>query len=359
MAPHPEPIPAVRALWRPLCQRWSPAALLLGLLLAPGLAAQERGAAFLTLQVRDPVGGGPMDATLFYPCADPAAGPTRLGPYLVQAGRGLPPAPGRFPLVALSHGHGGSRLGHHDLATWLARHGYVVASVDHPGDNFQDQSGFGTDTVLLGRPLQLSALIDAALAHPLLGPRIDPTRIGAAGFSAGGYTVLALAGARPRFELAAAYCQRHPEDHTFCDLPAAPRRHPEILTVADRRVRAVFAMAPLGIFFDRPALATVQVPVFLYAAAQDQVLLVAENAARVRDLLPAPPVYRSLPGVGHYVFLAPTPDLAATQPELFRDPPGVDRTALHRQINQDALDFFDRELGARLAGPSQKAGLRP
>jgi hypothetical protein len=79
----------------------------------------------------------------------------------------------------------------------------------------------------------------------------------------------------------------------------------------------------------------------------------------VRDLLPAPPVYRSLPGVGHYVFLAPTPDLAATLPELFRDPPGVDRTAIHRQINQDAQDFFDRELRGRLAGPSQKAGLVP
>ena len=329
-------------LWR-RWQRWALACWpLFGFAMA--LPAQDFSAWFVNLQVKDPVAGGSMAATLFYPSEGKPAGCTQLGPYSVEARPGLPPAPGAFPLVAISHGHGGSHLGHHDLATWLVQHGFVVASVDHPGDNYHDQSGFGTDTVLLGRPLQLSALIDAALAHPLIGPRIDPGRIGAMGFSAGGYTVLLLAGAWPRFELGAAYCQRHPEDREICGSGTAPRRHPEIGSVADPRVKAVFAMAPLGVFFDQRGLSAVRAPVFIYAAEQDRVLLVDENAAHVRDCLPAPPIYRTVPGAGHYVFLAPTPALSGALPELFSDPPGIDRAAIHRQIGQDALAFFRQHL---------------
>ena len=32
-------------------------------------------------------------------------------------------------------------------------------------------------------------------------------------------------------------------------------------------------------------------------------------------------------------------------PQLCVDPPGVDRTAVHTQINQETLDFFNRTLG--------------
>lgn len=330
--------------------------LLRGLLLGPlclcamTLAADDFAAGLSSLRVKDPLSGAAMEGTVFYPAPERPAPALRIGPYVVQAERDAAPAEGRFPLVVLSHGHAGSHLGHHDLATWLARHGYVVASVDHKGDNYHDQSGFGTDAVMFGRPMQISALIDAVLAHPRLGSRVDPARIGAAGFSAGGYTVLMLAGARVRFDLLAGYCQRHPEDPELCGhgLAASGRHTP--VPVADARVKAIFAMAPLGVFFDRPGLDAVRVPVFLYAAEADRVLLVDENAAHVRDCLPVKPAYRTLPGAGHYIFLAPTPALAASLPELFRDAPGLDREAAHRQINQDALAFFNQHLGSA-SGP--------
>src|SRR4051812_18105356 len=102
------------------------------LLLYPALAS-AMGAGFRDLTVRDPVGGGEMRAIAFYPTASEGP-PTQLGPYQVAATAGAPVAPGRFALVVLSHGHGGTRLGHHDLAAALASHGFVVASVDHPLD---------------------------------------------------------------------------------------------------------------------------------------------------------------------------------------------------------------------------------
>lgn len=60
----------------------------------------------------------------------------------------------------------GSRYGHHDLAVALARAGYVVCALEHPGDNYADQSGVGTERVLLGRAWQVSAAIDALLEDP-------------------------------------------------------------------------------------------------------------------------------------------------------------------------------------------------
>ncbi|RML84629.1 hypothetical protein APX70_08538, partial [Pseudomonas syringae pv. maculicola] len=41
---------------------------------------------------------------------------------------------GRFPLLLLSHGNTGTPLALHDLATSLARQGFVVVAVVHPGD---------------------------------------------------------------------------------------------------------------------------------------------------------------------------------------------------------------------------------
>ena len=55
-------------------------------------------------------------------------------------------------------------------------------------------------------------LIDKLLADPRFGPRIDATRIGAAGFSLGGYTVLALAGARLSRDQWERFCAEHPDD---------------------------------------------------------------------------------------------------------------------------------------------------
>lgn len=55
------------------------------------------------------------------------------------------PAIGKFPLIALSHGTGGSALSLAWLGTALASHGYIVAGVNHPGNNALDaytSSGF-------------------------------------------------------------------------------------------------------------------------------------------------------------------------------------------------------------------------
>lgn len=314
---------------------------LIALASAPALAAN--GVAFR--DVHETTTGTTMPAVVIYPATGPATS-TELGPYQVAATPGLPVAAGRHPLVLISHGHGGSALGHHDLATALADAGFIVAAIEHAGDSHRDQSGFGTERVLLGRAWRVSAMLNMLLADPQLGPHIDAGRIGVAGFSAGGYTSLLLLGATPDFSRRAAYCVAQPADAEVCvEVPAVIERLPASRPTADARIRAGFVMAPFAIFFDEASLKQVNAPVFLYGAMADAVLLPDYNVLPVRDALPRLHTFRGIVGAGHYVFLAPcNPGMTDALPVLCKDPPNIDRAALHAQINADAVAFFRQTL---------------
>ncbi len=326
-------------------------AMSFGTTLSPGPArADDFGAGFQDMQLTDPVEGGPMPAVVFYPTRQ-EGGATQLGPFSIAAARGAAPAPGPFPLIVQSHGTGGSHLGHHDSLTALARAGFVAAAVQHPRDNFLDMSGFATDLQLVGRPHHIVALIDGVLRDPAMGPLVDAQRIGMAGFSAGGYTALLIAGAVPDFSLRDAYRKAVPNDplRRRADAAAArQRRKADLKFVADPRVKAIFLMAPaLGYLFDGAGLSKVSIPVRIYRPTADEILAHPWNAERIAQMLPKPPEYETIKGAGHYVFLAPCPPvLAARLGEYCKDPPGIDRAALHARINADMADFFRRSLAS-------------
>ena len=190
----------------------------------PGASALPAlaGNGVLTLDVHEKTTGTTMPAMVFHPARDvPADTVTPFGSYGVRAMPGAAMAEGRFPLVLISHGHGGGALGHHDLATTLADAGFIVASIEHAGDSYRDQSGFGTERVLLGRAWQVSALIDTLLADPRLAPHIDATRIGVAGLSARGGTPPLPPRPQPGFSPPPRRCREHPHD---LRLPPPPRR---------------------------------------------------------------------------------------------------------------------------------------
>ncbi len=305
-------------------------------------------AGFIDLNLTDPVEGGPMPAIVFYP-TKAQGGSTQVGPFTIAATRGAAPVPGSYPLIVHSHGTGGSHLGHHDTLSALARAGFVAAAVLHPRDNFQDDSGFATDLQLIGRPHHIVALIDGALANMTVGPLVDRAKVGMAGFSAGAYTTLVIAGAVPDFALMEEYRRAVPYDplRKRADAAGRERRKPDLNLVSDARVRAIFLMAPaLGYVFDKAGLAKVDVPVRLYRPAADEILAHPWNAERVAQLLPRPPEYQVIERAGHFVFLAPCPTLFALRlPSICKDPPGVDRAAIHVRLNAEMIEFFRRALG--------------
>ena len=102
---------------------------------------------------------------------------------------------GPVRVVLVSHGTGGSAWQMTWLAEPLAEAGFLVAAVDHHGNNFADgylPQGF---VFWWERALDLSFALDA------LSQDYEVGSAGAAGFSLGGYTAAALAGGRVDPEL--------------------------------------------------------------------------------------------------------------------------------------------------------------
>jgi len=344
---------------------WRWFALWLFILPAALFAQGETGVGFHAITIPDPVNGGTMPGYVFYPSAQ-AGGLTVVGPYEVHATRAASPLPGARPLVVISHGNGGSDLGHNELATYLAAHGFVVATLEHPKDNFHDTSGVGHPPVLVGRPIQVKATISMLLADPQWKRLIDAKRIGVAGFSAGGYTSLLLVGAVPQFARFIDYCHRYPKDEAICHdagkIEAQARSEGKTLaqwiagiqaslgrwgSTADPRVKAAFAMAPLSLIFDQAGIARIDRPVFLYYGDSDHVLIPAENAARIRPWMKTLVGVKVVPHADHWVFIDPcSAELSKEAPVICSDPPGVDRVKVHAQLNADALAFFRTTLNS-------------
>ena len=344
---------------------------LMALLLLAGLLARADAAPWVAglhhLTLSDPVDARPMQALVFYP-ANGQVRNLRIEGYQTRVAEEAPVAMGRFPLLLISHGNTGSPMALHDLANGLARLGFVVVAVIHPGDNNRDHSRLGTLSNLYGRPLQISAAITAARADALLAPYLNDGKVGVIGYSAGGETALILSGARPDLERLRRYCEARPGDADACKTHGVLiADHSELAPRADSRVGAVMLMAPLGLMFGRHALAGVQVPTLIYSGDRDQLLALEHNADALARKLPVSPDYRLLSGAGHFVFMAPCDaEQHQRMPVLCKDAEGVDRRYIHRSLRSATSAFFGQALGApapaersaALAAPGQPQAQR-
>ena len=283
----------------------------------------------------------------------------RLIAFEMQVATNAPPADGTFGLIVISHGAGGLALNHRDLALALASHGYVVAAPTHPRGKDNDVSGVG---VWVGRPKQVSRVIEAVLEDAELGSHIQRERIGVVGHSNGGYTALAVAGATPSPAAIVAHCRQYPDDSKFCSFGGAATREAartvrDIPDVRDPRVRAIVLMAPNAAPFTDDALARVTVPVRVYGAEHDDLTLVRYHAGRLAKVLPPQSEYVLVTRAGHFSFVARFPGvLKLVAGEAARDPEGFDRDAMHEVMNREIVDFFDRKLPSSRNPAARSAG---
>jgi len=269
------------------------------------------------------------------------------GPYMIDATPDAPIAEGKHPLIILSHGSGGSEFGHTDLAQTLARHGYIVAAPRHLGDSYDAPEGRGTKVQTYGRPWQIEATLDAVLNDKRFSLAIDNARIGMTGFSAGGYTTLIMAGAKPDFALHGAYCAAHADDTRLCGMnkkAESAYTMPGWHLPVETRIRAALVMAPLSVMFDEKGVADIKIPLKVYKASDDQELRNPWNTDHLLSVLPTSVEHGEVQG-GHFVFVAPcSAALAKAVPEVCVDAKGIDRAAIHAKLNNEVVDFFNRTL---------------
>jgi predicted dienelactone hydrolase len=266
-----------------------------------------------------------------------------VGPYDVRGIRDAAPAPGRFPLIVLSHGSGGSMFSHHNLASFLAGHGYVVAAIEHPADNHRDSSRAGSVQVHKQRPKQVSDLLDELTQDGIAG-LVDATNVGFIGFSAGTVTGLTLAGwplAPSRIE---EYCKSRAAPPIFCEGIRSGSVTHDTAVNSDARIKSWLLLAPMGLWFDRrpPIL---RKPIGLIIAEQDEELEWDANVSPVVNSAEQLLLLEIVRDGSHSTFLSPcTQRLHTARPDLCFEPTGVDRVAVHDRVNTLALAFFNRTL---------------
>lgn len=289
-----------------------------------------------------------LPVTLWYPSTSAAQVQT-LGPYRLNVAIAGDPAARRMPLIVMSHGTGGSALESVDLAIALAKAGFVVAAVEHSGDNFRDRGRSFTRANFVARPREVSAMIDFLLTTWRHKGKVDPRRIGMFGHSAGGATSLIIGGGVLDWGQLLRYCVENQETwgcKSGRNLnPAASRAdvNPEPVAAADPRVRALVIAAPaLAHGFAPAGLTKVRIPVQLWVAGKDEIV---PDAGQVTALLRARPDSRYVADAGHFSFLAPCPDgLRAAAPLVCVDRQGFDRPAFQQEFTRAIVRFFRAHL---------------
>jgi predicted dienelactone hydrolase len=315
-------------------------------------SAYAASVGFSKLSVPDP-GNPPLEVGVWYP-TDATPHAAGIGLFTQVVAPDAPVAGHGLKLVVMSHGHGGEFGGHSDTAYALAAAGFVAAALTHTGDNYRDES---RDLDMANRVRDLHVLIDYMTARWRPGA-IDPAQVGAFGFSAGGFTVLAAAGGNPDMSLFGPHCAAHPGvfdcvmTRSDARHGAAPPANP--VYVHDGRIAAVVAAAPaLGFTFAGAGLKNVTMPVQLWRAGDDAILPSPLYVEPVAAALPRAPDLHVVPGAGHFDFLAPCPPaLAHIAASICTSAPGFDRVAFHRDFDRKVVAFFTRTLngGEPVAG---------
>jgi len=262
----------------------------------------------------------------------------------------------KLPLILLSHGTGGGRLTLEWLAQALANSGCIVAAVDHYGNTYDHKIPLEF-VKPWERPLDISFALTSLLNDPEIGQLIDQQKIGATGFSFGGYTMIALAGAKLDFEQARNYYKTIGRKEL--DIPEFPglvkllddssliadSKH--VPPLKDNRIKAFFSISPaLGFgFIHKEQVADIKGALYIVGSQSDSIAPVLTNARHYHQLI-SKSKYTELPGkVGHYVMLGEAIDAVKKEaPIYFTDDLSVNRHAIHLQVDSLAVAFFRKEL---------------
>ncbi len=250
--------------------------------------------------------GNPLPLAIWYPSeATPSL--RQFGPISQTIARGGAISGTKHPLIVFSHGTGGSNLNSAGTAIALADAGFIVAAVQHAGDNYQDRSVSFSEQNFINRPRQVSRVIDYMLKDWQGHAAIDASRIGIFG-------------------------------HSAAAAPADP-----IVTGADKRIKAAVIAAPaVDAGFLPDGLAAIASPVQLWIGTEDTIV---PEAKLVLPLFHEKIDYHLIPNGGHFAYLDPCSEsLAAIAPEICQDPQGFDRASFLAGFQHDVITFFQEKL---------------
>ncbi|MBF2035691.1 MAG: alpha/beta hydrolase [Leptolyngbyaceae cyanobacterium T60_A2020_046] len=271
-------------------------------------------------------------------------------------------APESVPVVVFSHGAASEPETFGYLAEHLASHGYGVVMLRHDdtagqyAQAFQGKVPFPGPGLFLSRPADVTAVLDALAEKAVDSPSLRSLNLQAVavmGHSFGGYTALAVAGAKPNPDRLTQVCDQPLESWRGlnlsmvmqCDLLAIQGDLPASLR--DPRVASAIALNPfMNGVFGPEGLAQAAVPVMVMAGTQDLLTpALIEQIEPFAWLQGDRNCFVVLENATHFSFLnnalqegvLPLPNLLT----------GPDRRAAQRHLKALSLSFLNATIGDR------------
>lgn len=313
----------------------------------------QAGIAFATAPA--PIRQTRLDFHIWYP-AQPGGRAVMVGGNGVfhgtEAGRGAPLRGGTYPVIVISHGAGGNAGQFGWIASRLAEAGYVVVLPNHPGSTSGNASALEAVRIW-ERPQDISAVLDAITAQPQEYPYMDLGRVGVLGFSAGGYTALAVAGARVDPARLAEFCDEGGRGMSDCDFFArfgidlhALDLGPAAQDLRDPRIRFAIVVDPGIVETLTPdSLAQIDIPMLVLNLGDEKRIPAPVYARALAEAVPGAD-YQIIMDATHFSFLAECkprgPGILAAEGEhdpLCDDAGGRSRASIHGELT-DVIGTF-------------------
>ncbi|MEH2301504.1 MAG: alpha/beta hydrolase [Nostoc sp.] len=204
----------------------------------------------------------------------------------------IPNVQNAAPIIVISHGLGLDSSNFQYLATHLASYGFAVAVPNHPGSDAKQLhsllNGRANDVAepseFKDRPLDVTYILNQLekgnQSDSRFKGRLNLQQVGVFGQSLGGYTALALAGAKINFEQLKQDCQPAALQNTWNMSLLLQCRALELnisksvkdYNLRDERVKAAIAVNPItSSIFGKAGLSQIKTPVMIVSSSDDTV----------------------------------------------------------------------------------------
>jgi predicted dienelactone hydrolase len=188
----------------------------------------------------------------------------------------------KIPVVIISNGIGAARTRFRSVAEHLASYGFAVVIPDHSGSNDRRQQDFFIGLYqenfevkdFIDRPLDISFVLDnlERLNTTQYQNRLELQKVGIFGYSFGGATALALAGAEINFDQLQQDCgeQLNPINISVLYQCRALELPKQTYNLEDKRIKAAFLFVPFAkSLFGKNGMGQVKIPIFWQATDED------------------------------------------------------------------------------------------
>ncbi|MFN6562382.1 MAG: alpha/beta hydrolase [Nostoc sp. ChiSLP01] len=250
------------------------------------------------------------------------------------------------PAIIFSHGFGSIRTDLRYLAEHLASHGYVVAALEHPGSNATNvgsallgKNRFVKPEEFLLRTQDISFVLDEleklnqTANNPLAG-KLATQNAMVVGYSFGGGTALAIAGAELQLERLKQRCKQNLAILSLGEaMQCIAQELPEnSYQLRDNRIKGAIALNPTtSLIFGETGLTKVQVPTLVLTSSADKTTPALTEQIVGFDKIPSPKWLVGVVGGTH---------LSVKDPSTTQDQIGQPNTPISggEVVNEKAAD---------------------